>query len=377
MMAFVLAIRVYQETSSNAAVSFTFLSLGLPALLLGMPSGVLADYVDRKTILLFANFSRAILLLLFFFVFRHVFIIYVLVFVISSITQLFIPAEGSLMADLVESKVLLRVNSLFTLSFYSSLALGFIASGPALSLFGKHYIFLFLSFLLFIATYFIFRLSVKKSLKTVQFWINFLGKFQKLLNSTVSGLRLVVTHEKIFAVILLITLMQVIATVFSALIPGFADTILKIKVEDASFIVLGPTVLGILSGAVFVNYWDRANLQGRRFVACALFLIAGILFILPFCSFVLTLFLLYILGVLQSMLLVSSYEIVQKNVSTEFRGRAYGVLTSFIGGASIFPALIFGALADAFGISITLQILALTIVFFALYRLKTKNGVIY
>lgn len=372
MMAFVLAIKVYQQTLSNTAVSLTFLSIGLPALLLGVPAGVFADYIDRRTIMIFANLSRAILLLLFLFFGRYIIVIYLLAFVISSVTQLFFPAEGSIMADIVDKDDLLLANSLFSLSFYSSLALGFIASGPALSLFGHHYIFLFLSLCLFIASYFVYLLPKVKESKIIDLKINFAGKIKKMTNNVRESFSFILTAPDILHIILIITLAQVIMTVFSALVPGFADKVMRINVQDASYTVFGPTIFGILFGSIIINFIDRSLIDKRRVIGYILVLSAILIVLLSFSSFITSLAILFFLGIIQSFLLVPSYANLQQNVAKEFRGRVYGILTSFIGGASIFPAVIAGIIADMFGVDVTIRVLGITVLLFGLFRVRNN-----
>ncbi|PIS41228.1 MAG: arabinose efflux permease, partial [Candidatus Kerfeldbacteria bacterium CG08_land_8_20_14_0_20_42_7] len=132
MMTFVLALRIYETTGSNTAVSFMYLAVAIPAVLFGPIAGVYVDRIDKKVILTLCNISRAVIVLGFFFSSETYVLIFVLAVFISFITQFFVPAEAPTIPRLVPSTLLLTANSLFTFTFYTSVIIGFILSGPAL-----------------------------------------------------------------------------------------------------------------------------------------------------------------------------------------------------------------------------------------------------
>ena len=66
MLIFVLGIRVYQQTASNASVSLLYLAVGIPAVVFGVIAGGLVDDFDKKQIMVICNTLRFFLFLLFF-----------------------------------------------------------------------------------------------------------------------------------------------------------------------------------------------------------------------------------------------------------------------------------------------------------------------
>lgn len=163
MLSFVLAIRVYQETQSNASVSFMLLAFGIPSIIFGVVAGGIVDFLDKRKVMLYCNLSRVFLILAFFFYAHDLVIIYALSVIISIISQFFIPAEGPAIPSLVPEKQLLMANSLFTISFYLSMILGFILAGPFVRLFGPKTVFLFMGLLMLLAAYYISRIPKKKA----------------------------------------------------------------------------------------------------------------------------------------------------------------------------------------------------------------------
>lgn len=127
------------KTHSNAAVSGLFLAYGVPSLVFGMAAGVIVDRLDRRLVLIVSHFGRAILTLVLLLVPDAVWLTYVIIFAHALITQLTVPAEAPLIPKLVgESTLLVPAISLFTFTFYASLAIGVIAAGPLLRLVGAH-----------------------------------------------------------------------------------------------------------------------------------------------------------------------------------------------------------------------------------------------
>ena len=68
---FVLALRVYQNTGSNTAVSALFLAYGIPSLLFGMAAGAAVDRLDKRRILMYCDLARGLLVLLLLFVVNY------------------------------------------------------------------------------------------------------------------------------------------------------------------------------------------------------------------------------------------------------------------------------------------------------------------
>src|SRR3989344_5939398 len=112
MLLFILALRVYQLTGSNVAVSGLFLTFGVPAVFL---------------------FPGALP------------VMYLVSFIMAIITQFYVPAEAPTIPRLVPPELLVTANSLFSFTYFSSLGVGSIVAGPILRLFGPHAVFLLVS----------------------------------------------------------------------------------------------------------------------------------------------------------------------------------------------------------------------------------------
>ncbi|HLY64684.1 MAG TPA: MFS transporter, partial [Chloroflexota bacterium] len=128
---FAVLVKVEELSHSTTQVAVTIVSFTLPAVIFGPVAGVFVDRLDKKSILVYSNVSRALATLGFVFLGSSLPAIYTILFVSSTINQLFSPAEGASIPMLVKRDQLLNAMSLFQVTFYSAVAIGFILIAPA------------------------------------------------------------------------------------------------------------------------------------------------------------------------------------------------------------------------------------------------------
>lgn len=374
MMAFVLALRIYQTTTSNTAVSLLILTIGIPAVFFGAVSGTLVDRWDKRNVLVVTNLVRMILLLGFFASSETLPWVYLLVFFISITTQFFVPAEAPTIPRLVPKEFLLTANSLFTFTYYTSMITGFVLSGPVLRFFGPHNVFLFLSSCLALASLFVSQVPPegKKESKISLNKTEFVKVYQEFLN----GLQFIAKNGPIFQSIFLLTASQALIASLASLTPGFADKILQIEIEDASYAILGPAAIGMIIGALLVGQFGR-NLSRQSLINLGIILAGFLLFLLStivrFRNLPLAVLLLFFLGGANALVDVPANTNLQENAPSQVRGRVYGVLTSLVGGAAILPVMITGLAADIFGIGKVILAIASLVLFYGIYRVVKER----
>lgn len=350
MLSFILAIRVYQETQSNTAVSLLILMFGIPAIVFGIIAGGIVDHFDKRDILVFCNLARFFLFFVFYFASSHLAVLYILAVFFSLITQAFIPAEAPSIPSLVSENFLLAANSLFTISFYLSTVIGFIIAGPLLKLFGTPNIYLFMAGLMFFASIFVFRLP-KIKVEQKKFTFTFLA----VVNTIFDGVKFISKNKRIKQSLILMTFAQALIMTLSVLAPGFADRVLAIELTDSSYLVMGPAAVGLVSGALIVGAYGERFLKGTiiylGMVSTGLILILLSLSSQMLKSLILAVILLFFLGFFNSFITVPASTILQQDTREDMRGHIYGVLTSLTGGVSVLPVVLSGVLADMMGVA--------------------------
>ncbi len=393
MMLFVLAIRAYQITGTNTAVSGLFLAYSIPSLIFGMLAGVAVDRLDKRSVLSVTSIIRAVLVLGLLFFTRNLVAIYTIAFINAVITQFYVPAEAPLIPRLVPGRLLVSANSVFSFTFYSSMSLGFIFAGPALRLFGSHLTFFLISIIYLLAAASTAKIPVQE--ENVQGLTralshDFLYLVRRTIQSLSEGLTAVSHSRPLAEAIFLLSGTQVVLAILGTLGPGFADRVLEIDVRDVSLIILGPAVVGILLGAVWIGTY------GFRFKSKTLINIGvtsgGILLLLiswllrlergTWASWLfnhnviipLSLLLFFLLGVANSLLDVPANSILQQKAEGAMRGRMYGILTAAVGGVGILPVAIGGVLADSVGVGKVIMGLGAIILAYGVYRIRYNKS---
>lgn len=386
---FVLALRIYQTTTSNTAVSGLFMSHGIPAVLFGLVAGTLVDRLDKRKILMVCDLIRGAFVLILLFLSHNVAIVYILTFLNSVISQLYVPSEAPLIPKLVPREYLVSANSMFSFTFYTSLALGSILAGPLLRWFGPQGIFFFISGLFFAASLFSSRIpSQSRGTAGIRYILRLnigylVGRIWARLTE---GVTYVTSTKKLFESIMLLTGTQIMLAILGSLGPGFADRVLQIDIRDASLLIVGPTVLGIVLGALWIGSvgyrYKSATLVKVGITAAGVSLMAIAITVrilrMPALSwaagsagvFVSEIVLFFLLGVSNSFLDVPSNAMLQEEAKGPMRGRVYGILAAFVGGVGVLPVILGGALADTIGVGKVIFALGVLIAGYGVYRLR-------
>lgn len=393
MMNFVLILRVFQLTSSNTAVSGLVLSFSLPAVVIGLLAGVFVDRRDKKQLLLLTNALRSLLVLMLIFYGQSVPFIYLIAFFVATATLFFVPAEAYMIPQLVGRKKLLSANAIFTISLYASILLGYILAGPFLKILGPKYIFVFLSLLFLLAAMFISFVGIKSDKRGVGIGINhFSFRVVRRVSADLSeGFKLFKKSKNILESLLLLSFSQVAILIFGVLLPGYAQNLLDIEVEDLSFLLFAPAALGMVLGALMVGHIG-SRFSRRNLITFGILVSGIIISILPFSNRLaskflivklnailpatleidilqIVIFLAILLGFSNAFITVCANTILQDETDAKLRGRVYGAFISFAALLSAVPVLAAGGLADIFGVASILIVLGLMITFIGLYRI--------
>ncbi|KKQ32548.1 MAG: Major facilitator superfamily [Candidatus Levybacteria bacterium GW2011_GWA2_37_36] len=372
MQHFVLIFIIYGFTRSNTAVSGMILSFMIPAVLFSVISGVYVDRWNKKKVLLFIHLIRAVLLLPFLIPNLHLGLIYALTFLIAVVTQFFIPAEYSIIPQLVPKKLLVSANAVFSFGIFTIMLIGYILSGPALLLLGRTYTIILLIFLFVASALIVAGIKLTDRKKEIILKNTFSPQrnysFTKEANEVFVFIK---KAKKVMHAFFMITIAQAVIFMFAVLAPGYVTTILEAPLESVSVILIAPAGLGFGIGAFMLGSMGR---KIKQRISAIGFMVVGIVFILmPLASrvtsyrFVLSLnsflpqiihinilhiivLMAFITGFGISLVSIPSNSIIQIETSQEMRGRMYGLLSALTGAVSFLPVILAGWLADIFGV---------------------------
>jgi len=296
-----------------------------------------------------------------------------LVFLLALATLFFVPAEGAAIPSLVKEKKLIAANSLFSLTLQVSVALGFLAGGFSLSFLGEK-ITLFSIFLLFIFSLF-FNLFLPENIRA-----NIRERKGGMLANFIKGLTFVFGKKIVRDSIFFLTMSATIVLILATIGPGYVDKILKTKVSNASLLIIAPATLGMAFGSVFVAMIGE-RLSRRAMVNAGLIFLGLTFLLITFLSMgdggknfqIVSLILIFLLGFENAMITIPVTTDFQKNTPEELRGRAYGILSTFVSGFAMVPVLLSGAISDAFGERAVLVFLGIIVLSFGVYRLRKRT----
>jgi len=160
-MALIGFVSLNMQGSSLEIAKALFFTI-LPVFLIGPLAGVYVDRWDRRKTLYTCDFLRAILVLiipLFLISSKTRFLVYLLIFLIFCIGRFFIPAKMAIVVDLVEKNDLLLANSLINTTGMIAAILGFGIGGILVEWFGPKGGFYLDSLSFLISAFFIFLIG--------------------------------------------------------------------------------------------------------------------------------------------------------------------------------------------------------------------------
>lgn len=356
---FALIIWVYKLTNSNFAVSVLILSIYIPAFLFGIFAGVFVDILDKKKVIILVDVLLAFFIGLFIFIHNSYSLILLNTFIINSLTQFFVPAEGSSIPLLVKRVQLFLANSLFSFTLYGSFMLGYSLTGPILNFWGINAIFYIGFFLLmfaFIISQKLPSLKVRNLSQEAQNILSlqrFDGILSLIISETKKTLKVLRGKLNVMTSIVLLAFLQGVIGILAVMTPSYTERILGIQAEDASLVLMLPLGLGMVFGAIFIGR-SFHNIP-RRLVVIPAIIISGILLFLVGLipnftkqSFVYAMGA-FLMGVSAVAIIIPSQTILQENTAKTIRGKIFAVLFTLMNAFASFPVLIAGGLADILG----------------------------
>lgn len=410
---FALIIWVYKLTGSNSAVAIVVLCIYLPSLLLGVFGGLLADIVDKKKVLLVTDLLYALSYLAFIPI-RKVYPLIVLnTFFLNSLNQFFIPAESSAMPLVVGKEKLFLANSMFSLTLYVSLLLGFASAGPVLTHFGMNTIFIIGFISQTVGLLMISQLSPLKSKNLSPHSKQFLANYQKqgsILKGVVikdlMHLAKVETKETLSYIkgkfsltvaIGLLAVMQGVVGILAVLVPSYLERVLRIHATDASYFLMMPLGMGTILGALLIG--KVGSRVPKRLLVIPAVIVAGLVFFtmgatpriartvqsvelpqvrIPRLRYfhkaptVSTYFAVgaFLLGLCTVSVVVPAQTLVQEQTNEKIRGKIMSVLVILMNTFSAVPVLLAGVLSDLFGVATVFAILGVLVFILGLIAFK-------
>jgi MFS family permease len=393
---FAVLVKVEDLSHSTTQIAVTIVSFTLPAVLFGPVAGVFVDRIDKKMILVWTNALRALATLGFVFLGGSLPAIYAILFVSSAINQLFSPAEGASIPMLVKRDQLLSAMSLFNVTFYGAVVVGFVLVAPAVIKFAGLDVAFYVTAAMYVAAAGLCQVLPSRMgrLRRIgpseeqQWVVESVGQFFQELRE---GLMYILAKSELLAAIVQLTLISTLLLIMGEMAPGFTNRVLNLTAEDTAYIFL-PLGAGLMCGMLTAGRATRfapKELITRISVMAIGIIMFGVGISPPLSTIgnrlgesvgfrphaanwliSLDLFLFLFLGAAIAYVLVPAQTLVQELAGDEVRGRVLSIQLMASSAFMILPLLFVGGLADAYGITNVLMGMGLLIALPSAYTLR-------
>jgi hypothetical protein len=278
-------------------------------------------------------------------------------------SQFAVPAELSLLPDLVGQGQLLSANTLYQFSMLIAEGVAIIFLGPlVVKLAGAPAMGLLGALLCSLALALVAALP--KGLETTHPATEKWSGWAALGADLQGGWRVIARDRLLRLVVLQSTLAAVLLLVLLSLVPGMAARYLAMGVEDAPLLIL-PGGIGFGLGAYLVNRWER-RLTRQAWIASGLLavglnvgLLAAVIGGGGSGRVWLAQVLILAVGLALAPIVITARTVLEERPPAEMRGRVIAAQLALGNAAAVLPLLLGGALADALGIRPVMGVLSL------------------
>lgn len=340
--------------SESTGRFYLYMAFTLPAIFFGSAGGVIVDRMPKKLIMVGSDFVRGLLTLSIAFLPRQLGILLAMNFGISTVTQFFAPAEQATIPLMVKRECLMAANALFSSTMMGALIVGYAIGTPILDWaehinleYGKEFLvggFYLLSAVIMLPI----RFKEQRQTSVVNPITEFLQGWQYLKK-----------NRLIWNAMLQIV---VLYCVFAALLELAIRLAARLNLEqtDFSFFVAAAGVGMVLGAGIIGHFSHKLHRKPLPFIGFMFMALALGLFIITHSLF-LVLGLCVFLGLGAALINVPMQTLIQQHTPPAMHGKVFGFQNHAINIALSAPLLITTKLVNAFGLSIVLFGMSLTV----------------
>lgn len=329
MLSIALPVAVYTLTGSTLAVGGMMLALILPGILFGSLAGVFVDRWERRRTLVVVNLLLALSILPLILVRSAdaLWIVYLVSFVQSTLSQFFTPAENAMLPLLSDPKLLVSANALNALNNNLARLMGPAIGGLIAGGFGLSGVVIVDLLTYLIAALLSALISVTSHPGKAQAASTF--TVGKIASDWLDGMRLIWRKQTVRALLIFNVFPAIGESVMSVLFIPFVTQILHEGTLHVGGLMSAQAVGGIIGGIVISKVAPRFKTRHLLSISAILFGIFD-LALFNYSTFFTGIFLAYffilIVGPVAVGIGASYNTLLQTNVDTAYQGRVFGTL---------------------------------------------------
>lgn len=313
----------------------------LPALLFGLIAGALVDRLERRTIMILCDISRALLVIAMAFA-NNLVLICILVFCIETFSLLFGPARDSSIPDVVEADHVMTANSMMSTSTYLTMALGTLIatvilgfaaliykfpliSGLATQAQFQHQFAFLVDALTFVASaMLLFTISLPRRAAGVREL-----SFKQINQDLKEGLHFMRTDPLTRTILGVMMIGLIGGGSLYILGAPFAQQVLQATGSKFT-LILTFLLFGVVAGAG-ATPWINNHLPKEKWFGRAALGFGAMMFVFALIDvYMISMVIIFFGGTLLGYLLVASYTLLHENLDPEIRGRVFAAFQTIM-----------------------------------------------
>jgi MFS family permease len=343
-----------QLTGSSRSVALIMVARFLPSVVMGPLSGVVADRFSRRSIMIWSDILRAIVVLGFLFIRRpdQMWLVYVFTVLQLAFSAFFEPAKTAAIPSIVSDRELLPANAISSVTWSVMLTLGAAIGGFVTGWFGTNAAFVLDSLTFVASALLIMGVRLPKRPPRPKSKLT-LGKALGITD-TIEGARYVKRRPRVLAYLLVKPAWGVGGGIMT-LLAVFGERIFPVAGKTATGIGVLFTARGIGTaiGPIVARRWAGETRRQMQISIGIAFLIGGVFYVAFGASRTLWAALLFLLAAHAggSILWVFSTVLLQREVEDRFRGRVFAAELALATLTMAASNYVVGELMDRFGFS--------------------------
>ncbi len=360
--------------AENSMYSTLMVVFTIPAILFGSLGGVFVDRFPKKLIMVGSDVVRGLMILGIPLFPKKFAVLLIFVFIISSLTQFFAPAEQAAIPLLVKKENLLAANALFSSTMMGALIIGFAIGEPILSaaknLLGSNY-----GQELVVGALYLLSAGIMQP-------INFrehkpISENQAVIHPWTDfkqGLRYLRKNRLVLNAMLQLTTLYCVFAALTVLTIRLAEEF-GLKEKQFGFFLAAAGV-GMVLGAAILGHWGE-KFHHKPLPLLGFLMMALVLGLFTFThNLLIALGLCALLGLGASLIGVPMQTLIQQQTPPNMHGKVFGFQNHAVNIALSAPLAITGPLTDALGLRTVLVGMSVVVVVVGVWAWQNTRRVL-
>ncbi len=379
---FLVISKTFELTASSVVTGVVYISFSLPMIFISPFAGALVDAWPKRKTLIFTYLSHftVIAITALCYLSNQFDLVYLLLFLFSTITTINDPAELTQLPKVVsDKKDLLLANNILFFTDQASLIVASAVAGLMTKLTSLPLTLGFIGLMPLTASFIISSLPGKNGKGQP---LSLINEIDNLVKRIKSGYKFLSENTLVLYSFGLVVIFRVITSLSILLLPNIASNIFNISVYDAGYFIILPVAFGLLLGTIYLNKRDEDSRKnkwiGTGFSLMGMMVLAVVLGRQG--NFIIQAFLdltyLILIGVSASVIFAPSLTFLHEYTPNQVRGHTFSNLMFFVNLAIIPSSLFSTSLAELLGIKTLMIIVGLLILSLGVIIINKGNEII-